>query len=174
MSLSSNEILHPFKIFISSSQNEFARLRDNLKQRINSERFVDHRVMRAVTIEDERGQVIAEDIAQEMRECSIYVGIFGRRKSDWTFGEYRAARARDLPLLIYQLRKRGLAVPRGRRSEVQRFLDQEVRSRGVRVRRHPSEDKLERAILSDIAIETASLVNEAARVRKAIHEGLVP
>lgn len=174
MPLSENEILHPFKIFISSSQNEFDRLRDALKERINSERFVDQRIMRGVLIEDESGPVIAEDIAREIHDCSIYVGIFGRRKSDWTFREYREARARDLPLLVYQLKRRGHGIPRGRRSDVQLFLDKEVKERGIRIRQYGSEDRLEQAVLNDLALETTSLVNEAARVRKAIHEGIAP
>jgi hypothetical protein len=171
---SAPEIFHPFKVFISSSQNEFDRLREALKERINSERFVDQRIMRSVLIEDETGPVIAEDIAREINDCSIYVGIFGRRQSDWTFREYREARARDISLLIYQLRRRGRGIPRGRRSDVQRFLDREVKERGIRIRQYGSEDRLERAVLNDLALETARLVNEAARVRKAIHGGLVP
>lgn len=173
--MSAEQDTHPFRVFISSSQNEFERLRKNLKSRINAERFADQRIMRGVLIEDESGPVIPEDIAEEIGECSIYIGIFGRRKSDWTFREYREARARDLPLLVYQVTRRGRLRARtpGRRSEVQKFLDQEARSRGVRIRQYSSEDALEDAVLGDIAIEVAKLVTEAARVRKTIHKGLV-
>jgi hypothetical protein len=141
---------------------------------MNTERFADQRIMRGVLIEDQSGPVIPEDIAEEIAGCSIYVGIFGRRKSDWTFREYREARARDLPLLVYQVTRRGRLSARtpGRRTEVQKFLDQEARPRGIRIRTC-SKDELEDIVVVDVAIEAAKLVNEAARVRKTIHKGLV-
>mgnify|MGYP001130175199 CR=1 FL=1 len=171
--------VRPFTIFISSSQKEFEKFRKNLKEAIDSERFIDQRIMRAVLIEEERGPAIPEDISREIEGCSIYVGIFGREKSEWTFAEYREARAKDLPLLIYQLkRQRRPGKPkeqerRGRKSEVELFLDKEVKSLGIRVRGpYRTEVDLERSILNDLAGQVAEMVKESATIRKAIHKGL--
>lgn len=177
----SEELARAFTIFISSSQKEFNKLRKDLKYAINNERFVDQRIMRAVLIEEERGPVIAEDVRREIEGCSIYVGIFGREKSEWTFAEYSEARARDLPLLIYQLkRQRRPGKPReqerrGRPSAVQLFLDKEVKSLGVRIRGpYRTEGRLMDVVLDDLARQVAEMVKEAAGIRKIIHKGLAP
>jgi len=179
--LVSRENVRPFTVFISSSQNEFNEFRKNLKTRIDNEPFVDEKIMKGILIEDERGPVIAEDIRREIDGCSLYVGIFGREKSEWTFAEYREARARDLPILIYQLKRRRKpgrprkVERRGRKSEVQNFLDKEVKALGIRVRGlYVNEDALEEAVMLDLAWEIAELVRETASVRKTIHRGLSP
>ena len=171
--------MRPFSVFISSAQTEFQPLRRTLKTRIDNERFVDERIMRGILIEDERGPVIAEDVRREIDACSVYVGIFGRKKSDWTIAEYREARARDLPLLVYELKKRrgpgrpGRVERRGRRSEVQKFLEDEVKSQGIRIRGpFRSEEALEEEVILDLAWETSELVKEAGLVRKTIHRAL--
>ena len=173
--------MRPFAVFISSCQSEFESFREDLKERIGSERFVDQRIMQGVLIEDERGSVISEDIRNRLDASSIYVGIFGRVKSEWTCAEYHEAKARDLPILIYKLVKRrrpgrpGRTERRGRKSAVQNFLDDEVKPLGIRVRGpYRSEEELEEAILLDLAWEVAVLVGEAANVRKIIHKGLAP
>ena len=175
----SRDNVRPFTVFIGSAQTEFQPLRRTLKTRIDNERFVDEKIMRGILIEDERGPVIPEDIKREIDGCSIYVGIFGRHKSDWAVAEYREARARDLPALVYQVkRRRGPGRPRtverrGRRSDVQNFLDEEVRSQGIRIRGpYRSEEALEEAVMLDLALQISESVKEAALVRKTIHRGL--
>ena len=170
-----------FTVFISSAQSEFEEFRKTLKTRIDNELLVDQQIMKGILIEDERGSVIAEDIRREIDECSIYLGIFGSQKSEWTFAECREARARDLPLLIYQVKRRrkpgrpGKTERRGRKSDVQNFLDSNVKSLGIRVRGpYVSEEALEEDAMVDLAWEVAELVKEAALVRKAIHRGLSP
>jgi len=179
--LVSGDDVRPFTVFISSAQSEFEEFRKTLKTRIDNERFVDERIMKGVLIEDERGPVIAEDIRREIDGCSIYLGIFGHQKSDWTIAEYREARARDLPVLIYQIKRRRRpgrprkAERRGRKSDVQNFLDNEVKSLGIRVRGpYGSEERLEEAVMLDLAWEVSEMVREAALVRKTIHRGLSP
>jgi hypothetical protein len=171
----------PFTVFISSSQEEFETFRKNLKERVDNERFVDHQIMRGVLIEEGRGSNISEDIRKGIDGCSIYVGIFGRKKSEWTCAEYREAKARDLPILIYQFAKRrrpgrpGRSETRGRKSMVQTFLDSEVKPLGIRVRGpYTNEEDLEEDILLDLAGEVTMMVTEAAAIRKTIHRGLTP
>lgn len=170
----------PFTIFIRSSQKEFDQLRKELKDRTDSERFVDQRIARAVLVEEGRGTSITGDIARGIDTCSIYVGIFGREKSEWTFREFLEARARGLPMLIYQLKTQlGPGRPRrgesgGRKSEVQLFLEKQaepdIRIRGPFTNR----EDLEEQIMNDLAIQIAEMVEEAAAVRKAIHKGVAP
>jgi hypothetical protein len=178
--LSENEV-KPFTVFISSSQKEFGQFRKDLKARIDSERFVDQRIARGVLVEEERGASITEDIARGIDNCSIYVGIFGREKSDWTFRELREARARGLPMLVYQLRrhrKRGRPKKgerRGRKSSVQHFLENEARLSDIRIRGpFATMDELEKAIMNDLAVQVAVMVEEAGTVRKTIHRKMSP
>ncbi len=109
------------------------------------------------------------------------MGIFGREFSDWTVAEYREARNRDLPILIYQVKKRrrpgrpGRVERRGRKSDVQNFLDKEVKRPGIRIRGpYGSEAKLEEEVMLDLASQVSEMVKEAALVRKTIHKGLSP
>jgi hypothetical protein len=169
--------VEPFKVFISSSQKEFERLRKNLKERIDAEELVRQRIMRAILIEEKKGTGISEDIEKGIKDSSIYVGIFGRVYSEWTVQEFRKARDRILPLLIYRfprLSRRGRPrqrAPRGRRSKVYVFLEDEVKRVGIRIRGpYTSESALEKAVMTDLAFQVAEMVREAATVRKTISE----
>lgn len=177
--LLSEDEVKPFSVFISSSQTEFGKLRENLKERINSEPFVNQQIMSGVLIEHKRGEMIAKDIQTEIEKCSIYVGIFGRKESVWTFAEYRAARARGLPVLIYQFSRRKKpgrprkTERRGRKSEVQKFLEKEVKSQGIRIRGpYRNEGRLEEDILRDLTSQMIEMIEEASEVRRTIHKGL--
>lgn len=167
--------MEPFKVFISSSQKEFEKLRKNLKEAINAEEFARQRIMRAILVEEKRGTVIDADIEEGIKDSSIYVGIFGRVYSEWTVREFRKAGDRILPLLIYRfLRRTGRggsrqSASRGRRSKVTVFLEDEVKRFGIRIRGpYTSERALETAVLADLAFQVAKMVREAATVRKTI------
>jgi len=177
--LPSEDKVTPFEVFISSSQREFRRFRETLEIRINNEPFVDQQIMRGVRIEAARGSITSQDIREKIEQCAIYVGIFGHEESAWTFAEFHEAIARDLPVLIYQVikrRRRGRpsgAATRGRRTNVQIFLDEKVKFRGIRIRGpYSNEDRLEEDIIRDLAFRVADMVREAARVRKSIHKAL--
>ncbi len=162
--------MYPFFVFISSSQTEFKSLRKSLRDAIDTEEFARQRIMKAVLIEEERGARISEDIQKAIDQASIYVGIVGHKKSDWTKVEFRAAAARGLPILFYQFKRRG---QRGR-SGMQNLLDLEVRPKDIRVRGpYRTEATLTSAILNDLAIQVTEMVREASRVRKAIHRGII-
>ena len=173
--------ISPFFVFISSSQEEFANLRKELKDAIDNEEFrVSHsRPMKAVLIEQKRGDVIPEDIGRELDRCSIYVGIFGRILSKWTIAECREARVKGLPLLIYYVKRRKPGrpsrKPRGRKSKVEEALESEVKRFGIRVR-GPfwKEGELYDVILEDLAYEIVELVSEATSIRKLIHKSVSP
>jgi hypothetical protein len=161
--------VEPFKVFISSSQNEFARFRMNLKEVIDAEDFVNQRIMSAILVELRKGQIDA-DIEKGIREAAIYVGIFGRVYSDPTVKEFRRAKDNYLPILIYRLRRgrpRRRSVVSGR-SKVDVFLRNEVLPLGIRVRGFYDEDSLEKAIMTDLAFQVADMVREDANIRKAI------
>jgi hypothetical protein len=167
-------------VFISSSQREFKRLRQELKENIDSEemRFSRREIMNAVLIENQRGAVISEDIKRHLDGCSIYVGIFGKKLSEWVVAELREARASGIPLLIYHLKRvtrRGRPTDRqrGRRSNVEAFLDEEVKRFGIRVRGpYRREENILDAILDDLACEIVELTMEATLVRRTIHRSL--
>ncbi len=167
-----------FGVFISSDQREFLTLRKRLEESIEEEEFHDQQIMKAVVVENEYGPVNMEKISEKIDESSIYVGIFGRQKSEWTFEEYRAARARDLPTLIYYYKKpskRGRPrekEKRGRPSEVKEFLDSEVKP-FVNIngydKPYTSNAQITVDILNHLAMQTSRMVIEAANVRKTIH-----
>lgn len=178
--MTNTDEISPFTVFISSSQKEFERLRGLLKEAIDGEEFrvSGSRIMSGVLIEQERGDVIQEDIKKALENCSIYVGIFGRTFSEWTATEYLEARDKGLPLLIYHLKKRrpgrpSRRRPRGRKSRVEKFLENEAKRFGVRVRGpYWREESLYDVIQKDLAYEIAELVKEATSIRRVIHKSL--
>jgi hypothetical protein len=156
----------PLEIFISSSQREFRSLRSTLKEAIDTEEYNRQKIFKGVLIERGSG-LIEEDIQDAMEDASIYIGIIGSRNSTWTKREFRIAFLRGLPIMIYRFQKKGTK----RQSEMQVFLKNEVRSRSIRVRGpFRTEPSLVDAVLNDLAIQTAELAREAARVRKTIHK----
>jgi len=170
------EPVESFSVFISSSQEEFERLRTNLRDAINAEEFARQRIMRAVLVEEKRGSVIRTDIEKGIDGYAIYVGIFGQVYSDWTAYGFRMARMRGLPLLVYRFRRqKGRGRPRkhdgrGRRSKVEVFLEDEAKRFDIRVRGpYSSENSLEDAMLTDLALQVADMVAEIATVRKVTH-----
>jgi len=169
----SQDQVEPFKVFISSSQNEFERFRIDLKEVIDNEDFVNLRIMNAILVELKRGQIDA-DIEKGIRDASIYVGIFGRVYSEPTIKEFKRARDSNLPILIYRMvrtahgRSKKRSVASGR-SKVDLFLRNEVMPLGIRVRGpFYDESSLEKAIMTDLAFRVAEMVREDANFRKMI------
>jgi hypothetical protein len=169
------------KIFISSSQKEFEILRRELKTWIDSEEFKISRTipMEAILIERERGAVISEDIERALQDSHVYVGIFGRILSEWTVAEYREARRMGLPLLVYYVKKRKPGRPsrierRGRKSKVERFLEDEAKKFRIRIRVYSKKEDIYSAVMNDLTYQIVKLVKEAIDVRKVLHKELEP
>jgi hypothetical protein len=173
----------PLIVFISCSQKEFGEFRKYLKEMIDKEefRFSGSRMMKAELIEERRGDIIPEDIKKGLENCSIYVGIFGQVYSEWAIAEYFEARANDLPLLIYYVKKKkkSRSPPqhgiRGRKSKVEQFLEAQVKRFGIRIRGpYENVESLYDEILRDLAYEMSELAREAVSVRRIIHRRLLP
>jgi len=161
-------------VFISSSQAEFRTLRHRLQRAINREEFIDHSIMKAILIEEERGEDIAREIKEKIDQSSIYVGIFGRVKSKWTITELNEARQRGLPVLIYHFKRttrkgHPTSTAPGPKSPAERYLDNNVKPLSLRIRRYRSEAGLISAVLNDLAIQISKLVLEDTVIRKTIH-----
>jgi hypothetical protein len=167
-------------VFISSAQHEFEHFRQQVRSVINNERWSTSKlhVMRARLIENQRGPVIADEIRRGLDESSIYLGLFGNQLRDWPVAEYRYARARGLPQLIYKFQRRSRpGRPRrrsgGRISEVDRFLKEQVQSYGVRIRGpYRNLDDLLEDMLGDLATVISRMVSENAELRKTLYTGM--
>jgi len=170
-----------FVVFISSAQQEFEKERKDLQRNINNEGWWSGlNLMEARLIEDQRGPVIQEDIRRGLDAASIYVGLFGKELRDWPVAEFRYAKARDLPQLIYRFERRSRpGRPPARRaggpmSRVERFLKDEAS--GIRIRGlsqpYSNFDVLLEIVLIDLAIQVAEMVRENADIRKRFHTGM--
>ncbi len=106
-------------VFLSSSQEEFARIRRRLSRRISTIPFL------SCTPLEEAG-ADAEDVTtaslRGVREAAIYVGLLGKDYSPTTASEFREALKLRKPCLVYVLNTR----IRDRR--VRQFIQGEVRS----------------------------------------------
>ena len=170
--LAAKQVEQPFAVFISSSQSEFRDFRKTLKIDIDEQRWSSLRPMRAILIENQRGAMIPTEIRKGIDQSSIYVGIFGKKWSDWTVAEFRYARIRGLPLLVYKF-TRGTHGQAGRKSRVDDFLNKEVKQVGIRLREpYRSLDRLGVEILGDLVIQSVEMVRESSDVRKLINTGL--
>jgi len=171
----------PVVVFISSAQHEFERFRQQVRSVINGERWSTSKlhVMRARLIENQRGPVIPDEIRRGLDASSIYLGVFGGQLRDWPVAEYRYARARGLPQLIYKFQHRSRpGRPRrqrsgGRISGVDRFLREQVQAYGVRVRGpYRNLDDLLEDMLEDLATLITRMANENAELRKTLYTGM--
>jgi hypothetical protein len=124
---SSHQIEKPIYVFISSSQREFASLREKLKAHIDVLRIErGKRIFEAYLAEKRHGERIQSDINIGLDKASIYVAIIGDRDSEWTMKEFEEAWMRGIPVLVYDYRK-----GKGR-STISRWLD-EMKGRGIRI-----------------------------------------
>jgi len=167
--LNADEV-EPFKVFISSSQKEFEKLRNNLKAVINEEKLIYQRIFRAILVESKKGASIQSDIDKGINDSAIYVGIFGRIYSEITVEEFKKARSNMLPVLVYRFRKnkRIRSVISGS-SNVDDFLRREVRQYGIRIRGPFFNDNdLMNSITTDLVFQVVEMVKECANVRKTI------
>lgn len=160
----------PFKVFISSSQKEFEKLRENLKAALNEEKLAYQRIFRAILVESKKGPSIRSDIDDGINDAAIYVGIFGRIYSEITIEEFRMARSRMLPVLIYRFRKdRRIRSVISGPSKVDDFLRKEVKQQDIRIRGpYFNEVQLIEAIATDLVFQVVEMVKECANVRKTI------
>jgi len=168
----------PIVVFVSSAQQEFRKFRQDLKYAIDTEAWSGLNVMRARLIENQRGPIIASEIRKALDETSIYVGIFGRQLRDWPVAEFRYAKARGLPQLIYRYERRlrpgrPRICKRGRIGAVDRFLKEEVVSAGIRVNGpYRSLENLLEIIPEDLANLVSVMVRENADIRKMMCTGM--
>lgn len=114
-------VSHPMVVFVSSNQKEFQELRDNLQLLLEGDDFLRRTMIKVELVERRGGERIRGDITQALRNTSIYVGLFGNKYSKPTIGEYLEARRRCLPLLIFDMVRRGRRDPR-----VRDFLQDQV------------------------------------------------
>ena len=166
------QIDRPFTVFISSSQSEFEEFRQGLKADLDNEKWSTLRPMRAILIENQRGPVIHDEIRKEIDRCSIYIGIFGRIWSEWTSAEFRYARSKDLPLMIYKVAKTPTK-QRGRSTKVDSFLQSQAKQFGFRVRGPYKIERLEADIITDLVIQVSDMVRELSEIKKLTHPGLI-
>jgi hypothetical protein len=173
--------VEPFIVFVSSAQQEFEKERKDLQRNINNEGWWSGlNLMEARLIENQRGPVIQDDVRRGLDAASIYVGLFGKELRDWPVAEFRYAKARDLPQLIYRFERRSRpGRPRARKaggpmSKVEGFLTTE--GSGIRIRGLPQPyrnwDVLLETILTDLAIQVAEMVRENTDIRKRFHTGM--
>jgi len=167
--LNADEV-EPFKVFISSSQKEFEKLRNNLKAIIDEEKLVYQRIFKAILVESRKGTSIQLDINKEINNSSIYVGLFGRTYSEISVEEFKKARSNLLPVLIYRFRKdRRIRSIISGSSDVDDFLRKEVKQYGIRIRGpYYDEDKLVEIIMTDLVFQVVEMVKECANIRKVI------
>jgi hypothetical protein len=161
--------VEPFKVFISSSQKEFEKVRSDLKTDIDRQQLAYQRIFKAILVEYKKGPSIPSDIDEGINDCVIYVGIFGRIYSEITVEEFKKAKSKKLPILVYRFRKdkRMKSVISGN-SKVDKFLREEVKYHGIRIRIAHTYDELISTILTDLAFQVAEMVKECADVRKTI------
>jgi hypothetical protein len=108
-------------VFLSSDQEEFARLRNSLSKKTCSIPFL------TCTPLENRGADatnVVESSLKAVRESDIYVGIFGRKYSETTMKEYKEAVKYRKPCLTYVKKvKRAL-----RETKLSEFVENNLRN----------------------------------------------
>jgi hypothetical protein len=156
-------------VFISSHQKEFEPLRSLLKDTLEGEDFLDKLLMKVELVERRSGERIRGDITMALRSSMMYVGMFGNKYSEITVAEYRDARRRGLPLLVFDMVRRGK-----RDSRVKDFLDGEVKKiddgRVTTVPFSPSRTvQAADVIIQRVANTVADMVRQNLEMRRTVH-----
>ena len=156
----------PIVVFISSHQNEFQELRNELKDQIDGAELFDRYLMKVELVERRSGERIRGDITRAAKDAAIYVGIFGNKYSKTTMEEYRDARRRGIPLLVFEAPKKR---KKRRHHLVNEFLEKQVKELDVvRIttlkRNHEVSGILER-----VANEVAAMVQQNLEVRRTLN-----
>ena len=175
----------PFFVFVSSDQDEFSELRNEVREAIDSEYLYNEKrttqkeelvqqgnITKAVLVE--RGSKESFDVAMKegLDQSQIYVGIFGNRYSAITVKEYLTARSQGLPLLIYYFAEPPRTAS-GLRTKTVQFLNKEVKPHVIirgnynKVMFRRREDLIDQ-ILVDISRTMVDLVRESVSVRRLL------
>ena len=116
-------LTHPISVFLSSSQQEFETIRQEIKADLDEVKIADRPAFVTTLVELERGEQIGRDIEDSLRGCDIYVLLIGNRYSEWTVKEFENAWNAGLPMKAYLIRSRRS----GNRNDARRqrsFLEQ--------------------------------------------------
>jgi hypothetical protein len=161
-------VREPIRVFVSSHQKEFARLREELAIRIGGLAFekISKSILVADLAEHSPGTRVRQEIDELLDKCSIYLIVIGRRSSKWVKYEYEYALSNNLPILAYEYYK-----PTAQRAIVKTdTLVQKLMSAGIKLRGHNPRfhniSELIDAILNDLAELVAKIVNGYAGVKK--------
>ncbi|MGB9024281.1 MAG: DUF4062 domain-containing protein [Candidatus Bathyarchaeia archaeon] len=156
-------------VFVSSKQKEFQQLRDLLKTYLEGDDFLRKNMIKVELADRRHGERIRGDITQALRNTSIYVGLFGNKYSEITIGEYLEARRRGLPVIIFDMVRRGRRDPL-----VREFLEEQVKKmddcRITPLNFQPSKiESAMYAISQGIAHRIADLAQQNIEIRKTVH-----
>jgi hypothetical protein len=156
----------PIKVFVSSAQDEFPLLRQDLKRQIDSLKLGSRPVFRATLVEKKRGELIPADIDSGLDTGSIYVVMVGKTDTDWTIDEFDEARIRALPILIYDCR--GLTNARGQ-GNLARKIDR-LKRKGVRIQPDEYDDEQDfiNHVLTDLPEKLGDIAELYLMVRKTV------
>lgn len=106
------------EVFISSAQSEFEKERTTLAQRISKMPFL---VCNPLEKRGAESVPAIEASLQGVRDCDIYIGIFGSRYSETTKAEFREAMKHYKMCLNYAKRVKS------REEQLQEFLEAELK-----------------------------------------------
>lgn len=135
-------------------------------------------IMQGFLVERESDESYDVAMRRGIDVSQVYVGVFGKEYSKATVDEYREAREKGLPLLVYYFTEPPQKAA-GLHSKVIKFLEREVKP-AVKIRGNFSRvtmrerDELIDQVLVDLAARVADLARESVAVRRLILEKAPP
>ena len=158
----------PINVFVSSSQDEFLDLRDELKKQIDAMKIGPKQIFQATLLEKKQGESIQSKIDKGLDSGSIYVVIVGKKDTSWTLDEFEEARIRALPILIYDCRK--LSKSKGKGNLAKRI--ERLKKKGVIIQNPPESYKSDQDFINHVIIDLPEKLGEIAEryliVRKTV------
>ncbi|MGD0145531.1 MAG: DUF4062 domain-containing protein [Nitrososphaerales archaeon] len=153
---------------ISSDQNEFQEIRENVKAEINELRIGDRKGFRATLVEHERGEHIEADINEALDLCDAYVLLIGNHYSETTEEEFTKILPKGASLMVYRFNTRQYVSATEKENQT-KFM-RRIMDRGIRIRAYDSpytrETRLIEAITSDLGILVEQSTHDITKIRK--------
>jgi len=159
----------PVMVLVSSREQEFLQLREDLKHQIELQREGNRWLFEVRLPEHSHRAHLKVEIDKLLAMCSIIIVLIGRESSKWVTYEVDYAISNGIPILAYEYYRRRRA---GLGSTKTRSLVRRLRNADIKLRGHKGEfqsrDDVVAAVLEDLPEIMARIANHYAAINREV------
>ncbi len=162
----------PIQVFLSSKQDEFLQVREDLKRDIDEIKIRLARPFKTILVDMKRGPKWERDIDRGLSECDVFILLLGAEPSDITRDEFVRICRMGISVYVYIFLKPGALSPKSDKSPNHDFLEQEIKQRKIRIKGYAKPYRTYGRLFDDVSADLAycvvEMVHESAAIRRVI------